>query len=410
MNTIAKPPIKKSINAADPPRFRRGRSFVLAAGRIFCGTILALLVLELVFNVAGLGGDTRLQPDPVLGFANIPNHEIVHRLEGFSRTRLNSFGMRNREVSLDKPSNVVRIAVLGDSSTEALQVADEETFCRKLEEKLNKAGGKVRFEVLNFGVSSYSAAQEFVMFKERALKFHPDIAIFMVRLDAIAFLGPPDAKKLCLLTSRPLCNLVGENQLAWTSALMEQWQYTAEAKRMRATSWLRKNSRLWTVLGTLSYNLQTQADQLKSSLKEFSSIGAKIGDKRGTANGGANKTGEPAKISDKQFDTALIFLTKMLAALTYQASELANSANCRLIVFVQPTANGAAASREEQILRICHERNKVPYEDLRVKMVEAAGPRMQKLFYSANHPKPAGHELYAELMLNELSRHKLLPQ
>ena len=93
--------------------------------------------------------------------------------------RINTNGFRDKERSFDKPANSVRIAVLGNSWTEALQVPLEKTYCSVLEHKLAElpsyAGKNV--EVLNFGVSGYSTAQELITLQEDVWKYHPDVLV-----------------------------------------------------------------------------------------------------------------------------------------------------------------------------------------------------------------------------------------
>jgi hypothetical protein len=70
--------------------------------------------------------------------------------------RVNSAGLRDREHSIDRPEGVYRIAVLGDSYAEAMQVDIKDTFWWLLQEKLTRCAyqpGK-RVEVINFGVSA----------------------------------------------------------------------------------------------------------------------------------------------------------------------------------------------------------------------------------------------------------------
>lgn len=407
-NSILDPPINPSKEII--PKKAAGLNSVFPAiARGVIAIVASILILELVFRMSGIGADIRQVPDPVLGFVNMPGQEVVHRKEGYSKTTFNSFGMRNREVLFEKPAGVIRIAVIGDSATEAIQVADAETFCQRLENKLNAQAGQKKFEVLNFGVSAYNGAQEYVMFKERALKFHPDITIFMLRLNFIAFLGPPAPNKLSLLTSRPLCNLVGENQLSWTNALMEQWNFTPEAKRMRATAWLREHSRFWTVLGTVLCNAQTEVENTKSFLKSLLKPDATKASKSVGDQDQPSVASLDRKLSNSDFDSALSFLTKMLGALMVQANDLGAKSECKVIVFAQPLMDETNYSIQQQTLSRILKNSKVPYENLQTSFDKRAGDKRQTLFFSTNHPTAAGHEICADIMLNALKRHELLP-
>jgi hypothetical protein len=85
--------------------------------------------------------------------------------EGAAEIRTNSAGFRDREHRLQKPEDVLRVAVLGDSYIEAFQVSQDEMFASVLEAELKsrKFGGDRRVEVLSFGVSDFGTAQELLM-------------------------------------------------------------------------------------------------------------------------------------------------------------------------------------------------------------------------------------------------------
>jgi len=102
---------------------------------------------------------------------------------------VNPAGFRDLPRVRAKPPGTFRIAVLGDSQTEALQVEREETFAAVLEEELSScrtappgwAGeGRPRFEVLNFGVAGYGTAQELLTLREEALAYDPDLVLLAV--------------------------------------------------------------------------------------------------------------------------------------------------------------------------------------------------------------------------------------
>jgi lysophospholipase L1-like esterase len=88
----------------------------------------------------------------------------------------NSFGMRDREYSLKKNREVLRIAIIGDSVTYGYGVENQEVFSEVLERNLNRLEiGPV--EVLNFGIPGHSPFQEYMILNTKALKFKPDLVI-----------------------------------------------------------------------------------------------------------------------------------------------------------------------------------------------------------------------------------------
>jgi len=93
--------------------------------------------------------------------------------------KTNQHGMRSRECSLIKPPGVKRICVLGDSVAFGYRLPYmEQTFAYLLEDKLNSNKFKTsRYEVLNFGVTSYNAYQEELTLKKKVIGFSADLVL-----------------------------------------------------------------------------------------------------------------------------------------------------------------------------------------------------------------------------------------
>ena len=144
-------------------------------------TLLGVVALETAVRVAGLDNPILWEPDPRLGWHHVPRTRAHWTEEGDGHVRINTLGFRDAERSVRKESGVFRIAVFGDSTTEALQVDLEQTFCQLLEKRLNQRG--IRAEVLNFGVSGYGSLQEYLLYSERGREFNPDLVLQAIFLD-----------------------------------------------------------------------------------------------------------------------------------------------------------------------------------------------------------------------------------
>jgi hypothetical protein len=118
--------------------------------------------------------------DSELGWALRPGAEGWFVSEGSQYVRINGAGFHDREHAIAKPADTLRIAVLGNSWTEAMQIPVDKTFPSVLERDLSGCTsfrGRTKVEVLNFGVSGYSTAQEFLLLHNRVWKYQPDIVL-----------------------------------------------------------------------------------------------------------------------------------------------------------------------------------------------------------------------------------------
>lgn len=161
------------------------KRFLLIIGSI----VISLILVEVGFRFLVNGNMIDDYPNPNFE-ASIhqysSNYQLVYELKpSFSSENglisTNKFGVRDYEYTLVKPPGIKRIAVIGDSvafgyikGTSILPI--EETFSKLLEIKLNTIFPE-QYEVLNFSVTGYNAAQEEIVLKEKVLQFDPDVVI-----------------------------------------------------------------------------------------------------------------------------------------------------------------------------------------------------------------------------------------
>jgi hypothetical protein len=151
------------------------QNLLLAAG----GLAAAVLLAELALRAIGFSAPHFYTFDDVAGHRLLPGARGWFRGEGEAFIEINSDGLRDREHTLEKPPNTVRIAVLGDSFAEALQLPMEHAFWAVMERRLDscRAFGGKRVEVINFGVSGYGTAEELLTLRERVWRYDPDIVL-----------------------------------------------------------------------------------------------------------------------------------------------------------------------------------------------------------------------------------------
>lgn len=145
---------------------------------ICVSALLALAAGELALRLLGIHySDSFYDFDFQTGWHLRPGAQGQQRAEGEALIEINSHGMRDRERSLAKPPGAYRVALIGDSFTEAMQVNLDETFGGLLEGR--PCPGKGRLEALNFGVSGYGTAQELTVYRQSAARFSPDAVVLV---------------------------------------------------------------------------------------------------------------------------------------------------------------------------------------------------------------------------------------
>lgn len=94
---------------------------------------------------------------------------------------INSSGIRDREIPA-KPQGEYRIVVLGDSLVMSVQVQAGETFCSRLETRLNahRTPGEAHYRVINAGVQGYGPVEELAFFEHVARRFQADVVLIAI--------------------------------------------------------------------------------------------------------------------------------------------------------------------------------------------------------------------------------------
>jgi hypothetical protein len=134
--------------------------------------------------------------DETLLYRHRPGAHTTYTQAEFSvDVSINSHGLRDVERTYDKPEGVFRVFVLGDSFMAALQVEREDALPAQLEARLNAdprtAGSGYRFEVLNGGVGGYNTLDEYLLLREEAIRYEPDLVLYAYyNNDTVGLIGP----------------------------------------------------------------------------------------------------------------------------------------------------------------------------------------------------------------------------
>lgn len=157
------------------PRLRQLVANLLLAG---LASVVCLVLAEAGLRAYGYSAPIFRQVDERLGWKLRPSLEGHNHLENVNYVRLNSAGFHDVEHRIDKPPGVLRVALVGDSFTQATEVPLEAHFGRQLERWLSRHNA----EVLSFGVVGYGTAQELLLLEQTVLPYDPDVVVLMMYL------------------------------------------------------------------------------------------------------------------------------------------------------------------------------------------------------------------------------------
>ena len=259
-----------------------GQQLSLILGGIMAGVFLG----ELALHLGGIKGlkkprepvysETYRLDDPAGAWSLNPGASFEWKGEGErSFIQANKDGLRDREHTKEKPPKTFRIAVMGDSFTEALQVPMEKTFWWKMRKQLNKkctALSDRKVEVINFGVQGYGTAQQLMTLRHKAWKYSPDLVI-------LAFFPGNDlinnSKKLDFHKRRPY--FVYKNgelvpDMSWLKMSPEEHEYLRFSLVDNLPTWLVNNSRILRLVRQVDLDNKKRlvdATEKKRSSKNF---------------------------------------------------------------------------------------------------------------------------------------------
>jgi hypothetical protein len=219
------------------PRRKRWLRKLIAAT---FGLTVAIVIAEAALRMIGYSAPSFLRPHPLYGWLYKPQERGWFRLEGKAWSAINNRGFRDVEHTFEKPADVYRIVVLGDSYTAAQEVDFEETFSRIAERLLNEKNAGRKVEVINLGCSGYGTAAELLVWRNEGRLYHADLVLlaFFTGND-VTDNYPPLAPR-----PRPFFELK-DGDLALNSSFVESSEYSSRSSlKWRLTYWLLEHSRL----------------------------------------------------------------------------------------------------------------------------------------------------------------------
>lgn len=300
---------------------------------------------------SSLGEVVQVSEHPKRVYELIPN--LRARFQG-AEIFINSYGMRNPDVAVEKKSGVFRIVGLGDSDMFGWGVEETENYLHILEQLLGTtAPGAQTIEILNFGVPGYNTAMEVATYEHLARHFKPDLILVGLTTN--------DVNLPAFLLERP--TFFGEHRSVLLKALYSLMPTRGGALR---------NYRL---------NGRSAEDQ--------------------------------SRIRHEYRD--MVGIDGMIRAFN-RLHTLTRTENIPVVVFSITTDDNLEQTVSEQVskrLGFAHVTG-VPYarEYLRSRGLPDTPEVWQKTFWLSptdNHPNPFAHRLIAQLLHREFRRHNLVP-
>jgi hypothetical protein len=258
--------ITQNVLSPEPVVTRRGKSWWLILLPFVLWQVIALLFCESVLFCAGLGEEEIFKFDKKLGFRHFPDKLVTWRSEGFSRSYFNADGMRDPGLTIAKPANTLRIALLGDSMTESLQVPFDQSWGQLIQEQIGSVDGK-KVQVVNFGNSGYSTTQECLLLEEKVFKYQPDLVVVAYSSrDILENWAPPDET---LSNVRPAAMKIPGRELIIDSTPVTNWLNSPRGRFLQSIEWFRHHSRVWGIISATELQLSMKEPIVKALLSFF---------------------------------------------------------------------------------------------------------------------------------------------
>lgn len=161
----------------------RRKAILKNAVLLLFGLGMALLIMEIAARSLHLGTGGFWQPDPYVGWRNIPLAAGWESCFGECEiyVKINSQGLRDQEMDYQAEPGQRRILFLGDSTTAAMQVTLEQSYVKQLEQALNQELTD-NWVMINAAVNGYGTDNELLFYRQEANRYEAEWVIVGVYL------------------------------------------------------------------------------------------------------------------------------------------------------------------------------------------------------------------------------------
>lgn len=165
---------------------------ILAATLLAEGILRLIEATPLAWRILPVAEVSLYGPDIETGYALRPNVSGTWITENRVQIQTNNLGLRDKPLQAVKPTGQQRIALMGDSFAEALQVNLEDTYQAVAEQLLGVPTKNI--EIANLGLAGATPAVQIVRAKSRGIRLQPDVFLFMTNFADFAATSEDDSR------------------------------------------------------------------------------------------------------------------------------------------------------------------------------------------------------------------------
>jgi hypothetical protein len=172
---------------------------------------LCAVALEICLRTTGIQPPFFYQLDEETCATHIPGLTATLTTADYHTTvTFNSAGSRDVERSLLKRPSALRVALLGDSFIEAVQVPLERTAAQVAQSGLQRRFPGRAVEVLNFGCAGFGTTCSYLTLRRRAFAYDPDVVVLAFYLGNDLYDNHPE---LAVEPNRPFYEIAPDGSL-----------------------------------------------------------------------------------------------------------------------------------------------------------------------------------------------------
>jgi hypothetical protein len=153
---------------------------------LFVVTILALLLyIEIYLRWSGVSNPSYVYDNDIVGRTHNKDYNIIITgAEGFCIDKVNKYGYVGPDYPKERNTSAIRIALLGSSYIEGLQVFRRNRFSTIFEQELTKKLNHP-VEVLNFGIGGDDFRGMYTRYQKLVKAYNPDYVLFIIQGESL---------------------------------------------------------------------------------------------------------------------------------------------------------------------------------------------------------------------------------